>query len=150
MEIYVGSQYGNAMGIAEEISAILTDINKEIKISISPLNNLLNDKDPKKIIIICSTTGNGDPPDNASLFWRKFKNRGLPKNYFASLSYCVLGLGDSNYDQFCKMGKSIDKRLFELGGKRICELQCLDEVDDLDEIVPEVLENLITTFMNHL
>ena len=80
--------------------------------------------------------------------WRKIKNRGLPKNYFDSLSYCVIGLGDSNYDQFCKMGKSIDKRLSELGGLRICDLQCLDEVDDLDEIVPEKLENLITTLVN--
>ena len=43
MKIYVGSQHGNAMGIAQELYAILKDLNEEMKISILPLNDLLNE-----------------------------------------------------------------------------------------------------------
>jgi methionine synthase reductase len=151
--ILYGSQTGNSDAISYELQEKMEQSFPSQKIERMTLNEFINkeefiDKANLTVIIICSTTGNGDPPDNASLFWRKFKNRGLPKNYFSSLSYCVLGLGDSNYNHFCKMGKSIDKRLLELGGKRICELKCLDAVDDLDEIVPEALENLLTTLVN--
>ena len=105
MKIFVGSQHGNAMGIAEELAAILSDLNAEINISISPLNNLLNEEDPKKIIIICSTTGNADIPDNALKLWMKIKNRKLDKTYYENMSYLILGLGDTNYSLFCGAAK---------------------------------------------
>lgn len=47
----------------------------------------------------------------------------------------VLGLGDTNYDKFCYMGKAIDKRLSELGGDRVLELHCADEATGLEEVV---------------
>jgi sulfite reductase alpha subunit-like flavoprotein len=47
----------------------------------------------------------------------------------------VLGLGDTNYDKFCHMGKSIDKRLGELGGNRVLSLACADEATNLEETV---------------
>jgi methionine synthase reductase len=49
------------------------------------------------------------------------------KDTFAGLPYATLGLGDTNYDKYCHMGKSIDKRLSELGGQRLLELHCADE-----------------------
>ena len=46
-----------------------------------------------------------------------------------------MGLGDTNYDQFCHMGKIIDKRLKELGGNRFHPLCCADEATGLEETV---------------
>lgn len=46
---------------------------------------------------------------------------------FEGVPYSVLGLGDTNYDKFCYMGKSIDKRLEELGGRRVLPPYYADE-----------------------
>ena len=92
---------------------------------------------------MCSTTGNGDSPDNADKYWRLIKKRSMPKDSFGDLPYCVLALGDTNYDKFCYMGKSIDKRMAELGGSRFLELHCADEATGLEEVVEEWNEAVV-------
>mmetsp|Transcript_10156 Transcript_10156/g.16963 ORF Transcript_10156/g.16963 Transcript_10156/m.16963 type:complete len:804 (-) Transcript_10156:294-2705(-) len=137
-EIYVlyGSQTGNAESLAEDFSASLSEegidnkcmnLNAAKKIPLKEVATLL--------IIICSTTGNGDAPENAEAWWRSVKLRSAAKDLFQDVPFSVLGLGDTNYDKFCHMGKSIDKRLGELGGKRILDLHCADEGTGMEETV---------------
>ena len=57
------------------------------------------------------------------------------KDAFENSPFAVLGLGDTNYDKFCYMGKSIDRRLEELGGKRSLPLCCADEATGLEQFV---------------
>lgn len=148
MKIYVGSQHGNAMGIADELSDVLTDLNEEIKINILPLNNLLNDENPEKIIIICSTTGNADIPDNALKFWTKIKSRKLDKNYYENMSYLLLGLGDTNYSVFCGAAKKISKRLKELSANELEPLVTIDdEVNDYEEKIDIFIELIKKHFL---
>lgn len=98
------------------------------------------------VIIICSTTGNGDAPQTANFFWRKIKNPKLPKDFLKGIKYAVLGLGDTNYDKFCEMGKKIDKRFNDLGAERFIELHCADEATNLEETVELFKEKLLEYF----
>lgn len=70
---------------------------------------------------------------------------------FENVSFSVLGLGDTNYDKFCHMGKCIDKRLGELGGKRLLDLVCADEAVGLEEVVERwkrsVIDIMKTTYI---
>lgn len=99
---------------------------------------------------VCSTTGNGDSPDNADKFWRIIKKRSIAKDTFQSSSFCVLALGDTNYDKFCYMGKSIDKRMKELGGHRFLDLHCADEATGLEEVVEEFNSKVVCSLLQLL
>jgi len=87
------------------------------------------------ILLVASTTGNADVPENASRFSRFIKNKSTPKTYFSHCSYAVLGLGDTNYDVFCATGKAFDKKLHELGGTRVKDVACADEATGLEDVV---------------
>jgi sulfite reductase alpha subunit-like flavoprotein len=151
MYILFGSQKGNAEEIAENIYNLFKK--KGYECVISSLNHSIeNDsftflnKKNSKIIMICSTTGNGDAPENANYFWRKLKNQKNPKNLLEETEYAVLGLGDTNYDKFCQMGKNLDRRFNELGSKRVIELHCADDAVGQEETVNIFIEKVIRYF----
>eukprot|EP00601_Ochromonadales_sp_CCMP2298_P000909 CAMPEP_0173173904 /NCGR_PEP_ID=MMETSP1141-20130122/3074_1 /TAXON_ID=483371 /ORGANISM="non described non described, Strain CCMP2298" /LENGTH=757 /DNA_ID=CAMNT_0014096005 /DNA_START=86 /DNA_END=2357 /DNA_ORIENTATION=+ len=146
-EVYLlyGSQTGNAESIAEEVSAKFAEEgvpNKCMTLSGAkkqPMKDLAS-----AMLIICSTTGNGDAPENADSWWRSIKLRSAAKDMFQDVPFCVLGLGDTNYDKFCHMGKVIDKRMEELGGKRILDLHCADEGTGELEVTVEAWKEAVT------
>jgi methionine synthase reductase len=158
--ILYGSQTGNAKEISEDIytrlsnnisyECIYMSLNDSIENNtfnfINNNNNNTHEETKINIIIVCSTTGNGDAPETANFFWRKFKNRNQPNNLLNGIEYTVLGLGDTNYDKFCNMGKNIDKRFNELGAKRFMELHCADEAVGMEDSVNLFIEKVMEYF----
>jgi sulfite reductase alpha subunit-like flavoprotein len=150
--------YGSATGNGESIAEILAEnIYKDFKYEpyCGTLNSIKNDiselnKKCRFLIIICSTTGNGDPPENASIFWNIIKKRSLSKTLLNNIPFIVLGLGDTNYDKFCHMGKSIDKRLKEIGGKQYLELECADESNNFEEMIETWNEKILSILKNNI
>ncbi len=101
-----------------------------------------NDSVKHGLLVVASTTGNGDPPENSDKFLRYLKksNRAASKDAsirpFQHVAFAVLGLGDTNYDQYCQHAKLLNKYMLELGGTEIQKLACADEgTGQLEEVV---------------
>ncbi|ROR28936.1 sulfite reductase (NADPH) flavoprotein alpha-component [Curtobacterium sp. JUb34] len=69
------------------------------------------------VLVVTSTYGEGEMPDNAGLFWDAIQASTVPR--LEGLQYAVLGLGDTSYDEFCQAGKLLDTRFEQLGATRV-------------------------------
>ena len=130
--IAFGSQSGNAESLAKRLAREAAGRGFAARAagldSLQPAD-LVKDKN---VLLITSTWGEGEMPDNAASFWDAINQNGSsPK--FDGVQYSVLALGDKNYgDTFCLAGKKLDTRLAELGAKRIVDrVDCDVDFDDL-------------------
>lgn len=111
--VLYGSQTGNAQKLAEKAGKALKERGFEAKVS-SMLDFKPNElKKVETLLIVVSTHGEGDPPDNAVAFYEFLHSKRAPK--LNHLRFSVLALGDTSYEHFCQTGKDFDKRLEELG-----------------------------------
>lgn len=115
--ILFGSQTGNAQNLAKKAGKTLEERGFQVTVSAMSDFKPNNLKKVKNLLIVVSTHGEGDPPDNALTFHEFVHGKRAPK--LEDFRYSVLALGDSSYEFFCQTGKDFDKRLEELGGTRI-------------------------------
>jgi nitric-oxide synthase len=84
------------------------------------------------LLVVTSTFGNGDPPENGeefakNLYTLKLSENGIP-NGDSKLRFAVFALGSSAYPNFCAFGKYVDNLLGELGGERLSKMASGDEM----------------------
>ena len=103
MEVLFGSQSGNAEGLASKIAKIAKSYG--LQGSVHDMDgfdfNSLSSK--KRVIIVCSTWGEGEQPDNAEELW-KFANSDAATR-LEGTHFAVCALGDTSYELFCESGK---------------------------------------------
>ncbi|XJZ27552.1 assimilatory sulfite reductase (NADPH) flavoprotein subunit [Bacillota bacterium Lsc_1132] len=115
--ILYGSQTGNARGLANKAGKTLEGNGFQVTVSAMSDFKPNHLKKIKNLLVIVSTHGEGEPPDNAKSFHEFLQSKRAPK--LDSLQFSVLALGDSSYEFFCQTGKEFDSRLEELGGTRL-------------------------------
>lgn len=115
--ILYGSATGNSQHIAKDLASSVTPSTSSFTEVICAELNAYKKKclsawesDPtpcKKhaLVIVCSTTGNAEAPENADRFTRWIKRKTTRGDQFQFVAFSVLGLGDSNYDVFCAAAK---------------------------------------------
>lgn len=112
-----GSQSGSAAGLARRFGKLAEA--RGFRVTVRELNAVKPAELPGagRFVVITSTWGDGEPPDNAAGFWAALAADGAPS--LAGLPFAVLGLGDRNYSDFCGAARRIDERLAALGGTRL-------------------------------
>jgi sulfite reductase (NADPH) flavoprotein alpha-component len=118
--ILFGSQTGTAETLSKKAAKQLKAANCEPTIvdmgdvSAEELQAVEN------LLIITSTYGEGEPPDNAQALHAALMGDGAPK--LEATRFSVMGLGDSSYPDFCRCSKEFDARLEALGAQRLAPM----------------------------
>ncbi len=124
-----GSQTGTSEGLAKKFAK------QGKKSGLAPTLVDASDYDFSKLaseshlLIITSTYGDGEAPDNIQSFYDALHAENAPS--LKELNYSILSIGDSSYPDFCKCGIDLDKRLIELGAQAISpRVDCDVDLDD--------------------
>ncbi|ETS83780.1 hypothetical protein PFICI_05656 [Pestalotiopsis fici W106-1] len=67
------------------------------------------------VILVISTTGQGEMPKNSRLLWKRLLSKRLPPTVFKNVNFTTFGLGDSSYRQYNWAARKFHKRLLQLG-----------------------------------
>ena len=142
--------YCSVTGNAENIAKILLErLRKRFNnIFIKELNNVeidnLNQYD--YIIIIISTTGDGEYPDNSRLFCKKIRK--YRENKIENLKVAMLGLGSTDYNNFCHASKCLDRILKRLKIKYFMDVEYADDAIGLECIVEPWMNKVVEFLFN--
>ena len=146
LTILFASQTGNAKGVAKQLSESASALGINVNLKNIADYKVKSLKSESYLLIVASTNGEGEPPDDALSFYDFLSSKKAPK--LPNLSYSVLSLGDTSYEFFCQTGKDFDERLQALGAKQItarvdCDLDYDDEVKAWSDIVLKSLKEEI-------
>ncbi|MCC5450542.1 assimilatory sulfite reductase (NADPH) flavoprotein subunit [Rheinheimera sp. UJ51] len=124
LTVLFGSQTGNAKHVAEDIAAAATA--KGFAVKVQDLAEYKNTslKNERLLVVVTSTYGEGEPPENAISFYNFLFSKKAPA--LPELRYAVLGLGDTSYEFFCKTAQDFDERFAALGAKALIARADLD------------------------
>ena len=114
--VLYGSETGNAFDCAQELGRMTERIHFWAHVTSldsielvcrarGPWNHHIDDEQSQLsqysvVIVITSTTGQGDVPVNARQFWKSILRRRLPPTYLNNVRFTTFGLGDSSYPKY--------------------------------------------------
>ena len=158
IHILFGSQSGNSEGLAEAWEQEATRYGLKGKVHDMDGFDIKSMAEMSRVMIVCSTWGEGEMPDNAEDLYEAATSAG---KILSNTNFSICSLGDTGYDLFCQSGKDWDKTLEDIGGSRIhdrvdCDVDFempaeewmkgampkLACVDDSWKFLPDLVENM--------
>ncbi|MFA1644714.1 MAG: flavodoxin [Enterobacteriaceae bacterium] len=123
--IFVGTMYGNALLVAEEAETILGEMGHKATVYEDPELADWQKYQGQFVLVVTSTTGQGDLPDSIVPLFQGLKDLG----YQPEMRYGIIALGDSSYANFCGGGKLFDALLQEQSAKRVGDMLMIDAAE---------------------
>lgn len=125
--VVYASQTGFAQQLAERSAENLRSSEVSVKLrAIAEVDSVML-ANAGRALFVASTTGEGDPPDQALAFVRGAMAQPAA---LENLRYAVLALGDREYEHFCGFGHQLDRWLRQHGAQPLFDIV---EVDNADE-----------------
>lgn len=113
------SQTGNARQLAEQLRQDIDAVNLDVVLFNAGDYKFKQIYKETLLIIITSTYGEGEPPEEAIELHRYLLSNKAVK--MTNTHFAVFSFGDRSYEHFAKAGKDFDNRLEELGAHRLCD-----------------------------
>ncbi|MCG5499777.1 assimilatory sulfite reductase (NADPH) flavoprotein subunit [Ectothiorhodospira lacustris] len=140
LTLWYGTETGNGRGVAERLAAQARAQGWAVDLA------SLADIQPRRItklkllVLVISTHGEGDPPEEAEAFYKLMTSDRAPK--LDGLNFAVFALGDSSYPDFCQVGRDLDTALERAGAHRILDrVDCDVDLDASEDVwQPRILE----------
>ncbi|MEM7438324.1 MAG: sulfite reductase subunit alpha [Pseudomonadota bacterium] len=148
IDILYGTQTGTAEMLAEDAGEAAQA--KGFTPRIAELNDVEMDDlaAMENLIVVVSTYGEGEMPDNAEIFWDALSATTAPR--LENLNFGVLALGDTSYEHFCQAGKLLDTRFEQLGARRmLARVDCdLDYEEPAENWIAAAIPDAGTPYEN--
>ena len=139
--IIFGTETGNAEELSETAAKMASDY--DLIRNVMDMDDVTTDilLKTKKLMVICSTWGDGEQPVNAEDLYESTNE--LNEGALSELYFSVLALGDTAFDLFCESGKEWDNVLDEKGASRVIDrIDCdTDYDDDAEDWIGRAFEN---------
>ena len=142
LHILFGTQTGNSESLANDCAALAANFG--MLAQVHDMGNISADdlKIMERVLIITSTYGEGEQPDNAQALYTAMTSADAPS--LEGMFFSICSLGDSSYDLFCEAGKQWDEVLEKQGAVRAFKrVDCdVDFEDPFEEWASESLPAL--------
>ncbi|MCL1143836.1 FMN-binding protein MioC [Shewanella gaetbuli] len=121
----VGTTLGGTEYIADELAEKLTELGHETEVMLTP--ELADLKQFSLWVLVCSTHGAGELPDNIQPFYKQIMLE-MPdlKDHF----YALCAVGDSSYDTFCQGPEKLISLFSQAGAKEFVDKIQIDVQQD--------------------
>ncbi len=124
IKILYGTMTGNAEELAEDLAEKLGKIGYATEVRDAGDYDVENLQNERKLAVVISTWGEGEPPDDAEDFcFALYEGKAgeLP-----DLEFAVCALGDTSYDDFCGCGRRVEEAFLKAGASKMIDRVDLD------------------------
>ncbi len=131
INVLVGSVTGRSLKAAETIANVIRQQGHPVNVQSRPELADVTADDISHLIIVVSTTGQGDLPPPMVPLYAELQSQ-FPM--LTNKRFAIVALGDSSYSTFCQGGNIMEELMYELQAQPFCERLNIDATEHFDPV----------------